>query len=39
MIETFRMPSLRWEDNIRMTLKEIIVNKRKCVNSTQDRNY
>jgi hypothetical protein len=29
----------RWEDNIRMDLKEIGVNTRKWVDSTQDRDY
>ena len=29
----------RWEDNIRMDLKEIGINTRNCVGSTQDRDY
>ena len=29
----------RWEENIRMNLKEIGINTRNWVNSTQDRNY
>ena len=29
----------RWEDNIRMDLKEIGTNTRKWVDSAQDRNY
>ena len=29
----------RWEDNIRIDLKEIGVNTRNCVNSAQDRDY
>ena len=29
----------KWEDNIRMNLKEIGVNKRNWVNSAQDRDY
>ena len=32
-------PRCTWEDNIRMFLKEIGVNTRKCVVSAQDRNY
>jgi hypothetical protein len=29
----------RWEDNIRMDLKEIAINRRNWVDSTQDRAY
>ena len=29
----------RWEDNIRMDLKEIGINTRSCVDLIQDRNY
>ena len=29
----------RWEYSIRMDLKEIGINKTKCVNSAQDRDY
>ena len=32
-------PRPRSEDNIRMDLKEIDINTRNCVNSTQDRDY
>ena len=32
-------PRRRWEDNIRMDLKEIGTNSRNWVNSTQGRNY
>ena len=32
-------PWRRWEDSIRMDLKEIGINAGKCVDSTQDRNY
>ena len=32
-------PSCRWEDNIRMNLKEIGINSRNWVNSAQDRDY
>jgi hypothetical protein len=32
-------PRHRWEDNIRMDLKEIGINTRNCVNSAQDRDY
>ena len=28
-----RKPRRRWEDNIRMELKEIVMNTRSCVNS------
>ena len=31
-------PKRRWEDNIRMNLKEIGINTRNLVNSAQDRN-
>ena len=32
-------PRRRWEDNIRMYLKEIGINTRNWVDSAQDRNY
>ena len=32
-------PRRRWEDNIRMNLKEIGINTRNGADSTQDRNY
>jgi hypothetical protein len=32
-------PRSRWEDNIRMYLKEICINKRNWVDSAQDRDY
>ena len=32
-------PRRRWEDNIRMDLKEIGINTRNWVGSAQDRNY
>ena len=32
-------PRLGWEDNIRMDLKEIVINKRNWVDSAQDRDY
>ena len=32
-------PRRRWEDNIRMDLKEIGINTRNQVESTQDRDY
>ena len=32
-------PRRRWEDNIRMDLKEIGINKRNWVDSAQDRDY
>ena len=32
-------PRSRWEDNIRMDLKEIGINTRKWVDSDQDRDY
>ena len=32
-------PRLRWEDNIRMDLEEIGINKGNWVDSAQDRNY
>ena len=32
-------PRRRWKDNIRMDLKEIGINKRNWVDSTQNRNY
>ena len=34
-----RRPRLRWEDNIRMDLQEIDINKGNCVDSAQDRDY
>ena len=32
-------PRLRWEDNIRMDLKELGINMRNWVNSSQGRDY
>ena len=32
-------PRCRWEDNIRMNLKELGINTSNCVDSAQDRNY
>jgi hypothetical protein len=32
-------PRRRWEDNIRMNLKEISINMRNWVDSIQDRDY
>ena len=32
-------PRRRWEDNIRMDLKEIYINTRNWVDSAQDRDY
>jgi hypothetical protein len=32
-------PRSRWEDNIRMNLKEIDINTRDCVDSAQDMDY
>ena len=32
-------PRRRWEDNIRMCLKEICINRRNWVDSAQDRDY
>ena len=32
-------PTRRWEDNIRMDLKEIDINTRNWVDSAQDRDY
>ena len=32
-------PSRRWEDNVRMDLKEVDVNTRNWVDSAQDRDY
>ena len=32
-------PRRRWEDNIRMDIKEIGINTRNWVDSAQDRNY
>ena len=34
-----RRPRRRWEDNIRMNLKEIGISMRNWVNSSQNRNY
>ena len=34
-----RRPRRRWEDNIRMDLKEISINTRNWVDSAQDRDY
>ena len=34
-----RKPSRRWEDNIRMDLKEIGINTRNWVDSVQDSDY
>ena len=33
------MPRPRWEDNIRMNLKQIDINTRNWINSVQDRGY
>ena len=33
------MPRRRWEDNIRIDLKEIVINTRNWVHSAQDRDY
>ena len=35
----FGRPRRRWEDNIRMDLKEIVINMRNLVDSAQDRDY
>jgi hypothetical protein len=32
-------PKCRWENNIRMALKEIVINTRNWVDLTQDRDY
>jgi hypothetical protein len=32
-------PRVRWEDNIRMDLKEVGINKKNWVNSSQDKGY
>ena len=32
-------PRRRWEDNIRMDLKEVVINTRNWVDSAQDRDY
>ena len=32
-------PRCRWEDNIRIDLKEVGINMRNLVDSTQDRDY
>ena len=34
-----RRPRRRWEDNIRMDLEEIGINRRNWVDSSQDRDY
>ena len=34
-----RRPWRRWEDNIRIDLKEIVINTRNWVDSAQDRDY
>ena len=36
---TEKRPRCRWEDNIRMDLKEIGINMRNWINSNQDRDY
>ena len=36
---TGKRPRLRWEDNIRMDLEEIVINAGNCVDSAQDRDY
>jgi hypothetical protein len=36
---SLEMPKLRWEDNIRMDLKEIGTNTRNWINSAKDRDY
>ena len=36
---SLRRPRRRWEDNIRMDLKEIDINTRNWVDSAQDRDY
>ena len=36
---TFGKPRRRWEDNIRMDLKEIGLNTRNWIDSAQDRDY
>ena len=35
----FERPRRRWEDNIRMDLKEICINSRHWVDSAQDTDY
>ena len=35
----FGRPRRRWEDNIRMDLKEISINTRNWIDSAQDRDY
>ena len=37
--QTFERPRRRWENNIRMGLKEIGINTRNWVGSAKDRNY
>ena len=32
-------PRRRWEDNVRMNLKEICINTKNCVDLAQDRDY
>ena len=39
MKETFGKSMGKWEENIRMDLKEIGINTRNWVDSTQDRDY
>ena len=34
-----RMPTHRWADNIKLDLKEMGINMRNCIDSTQDRDY
>jgi hypothetical protein len=34
-----RRPRRRWEDNIRMDIKEIVINTRNWVDLTQDMDY
>ena len=36
---SLRRPRRRWEDNIRMYLKEISINTRNWIDSAQDRDY
>ena len=36
---SFGRPRRRWEDNIKMDLKEICVNMRNWIDSAQDRHY
>ena len=39
MLDIIGEPKRRWEDNISMDLKEIIINIRNWVNSAHDRDY